>query len=299
MGLDAPVRAPRTSAPIDLPTDLIIIRDRLRPIDPNRVANLRVSMAENGFIGSITVRPLGESGKFRIVVGAHRLTAWREEGQRSIPCQIRVLTDDEALQIEIDENLVRDDCSPLERAEMLSRRFEVWARRFPDRVAASGAGTAPKRGRPGNSVNMTEFTQGAPETMGFAADTAAQLGLSKTTIERAWRTVNGIPADLRRQLHGTPLARNEGLLRQLANVADKAEQAQVAELLIGGKAKAVPEAMALATGRAPIAAAKGQVDRLAEFQALWRRMTASERKGALEWQRDFLPAGWSLSEDQG
>lgn len=298
MGLETSVRPARTSAPVDLPTDLIIIRDRLRPIDPARVANLRVSMGENGFIGSITVRPLGESGKFRLVVGAHRLTAWREQGQRIIPSQIRVLTDDEALQIEIDENLVRDDCSALERAEMMQRRFEVWARRFPDRVVATETGAAPKRGRPEKGVNMTQFLGGAPETMGFAAETAAHVGLSKETVKRAWRIVHGIPADLRRQLHGTPIARNDAILRQLAGVGDRTEQAQVAALLIEGKAKAVPEAMALATGRAPIVPEKGKTDRLADAQALWRRMTASERRGFLDFIAPQLPAGWNLTEEQ-
>jgi ParB family chromosome partitioning protein len=295
--------AARTEAPVNLPVSLIEIRDRMRPIDPNRVETYRVSMRENGFFGSITVRPMpgGESQRFRLVVGAHRLVAWRAEGQLTIPCQVRILTDDEALQIEIDENLIRPDASPLERAEMVARRFEVWARRFPDRVSLDAGGAAPKRGRPEKGLNLSQFTAGAPETMGFAADTAAQIGLSKATIKRAWSVVSGIPPELRAQLHGTPIARNDAALRQLASVADRQEQARVAQVLIRGETRSVSDARALADGQQPIArsAAGGARDRLAEIKAQWRRLSGPEREAFCDWVAPQLPRGWQMIEERG
>jgi len=291
---------PRSSVPVDLPTDLIVIGKRLRPIDPVRVANLQVSMRENRFIGSITVRPLpaGDTGRFKLVVGAHRITAWRNEGGRTIPSQIRILSDDEAEQIEIDENLVRDGLSPLERAEMVARRFEVWGRRFPDRVAEGDLGAAPKRGRPEKGLNLSQFPGGAAGTMGFAADTAAQIGLSKATIKRAWSVVNGIPADVRRELHGTPIARNESLLRQLASIGDRAEQLRVANVLIEGKTKSVSDAMAIAAGNTPSRPAQTPVDvSVKAFRKVWADATPSARAAILhELAGRSLPKGWIVRE---
>lgn len=289
----------RNSAPIDLPVDSIVVGKRLRALDEARVANYAVSMSENGFFGSILVRPIppNELGvRYELVFGAHRLAAWKRTGHATIPAHVRALTDDEALQIEIDENLVRQDLTPLERAEHLAARYEVWSRRFPDRVDTGKA--APKRGRPGNSVNLTDFTAGAPQTMGFTTDTAAEVGLSKSTVERAFRVMQGVPADLRAKLHGTPLAKNDGLLRQLAALGDKAEQAKVADVLLRGETKNVSDARAIAAGNAPAAKVQTPVDEtLKAFRALWGKASPSARAAILnELAGRSLPKGWSISE---
>lgn len=286
-----------SSAPVDLPISLIVIGKRLRTLNPAKVANLRVSMRENKFFGSITVRSVpGEEGAtiFKLVAGRHRIAAWSAEGNATIPATVRILTDDEALQIEIDENLLAPDLTPLERAEMLLERHAIWARRNPDRIIVQDGEVKPKRGRPGNVDKMSEF----PETMGFAVDTAAELGITRRSVDRAWSTVKGLPPELRAQLHGTPVAKNEGVLRQLAAIGDKAEQAAVAAVLIKGETKSVPDARAIAAGNAPSSKVQTPVDEtLKAFRKLWGKASVSGREAILHelGGAKSLPKGWTVS----
>jgi ParB-like chromosome segregation protein Spo0J len=284
------------SYPVELPVDQIVWRNRKRTVNPTKVENLRVSMRENGWFGAIVVRnvrlPNGMS-ETQGVMGEHRWTAWKAEGGKTIPAEIKALTDDEALQIEIDENLLAPDLTPLERAEMLLERHAVWARRNPDRIIVEDGQVKAKRGRPEKGGNLPQF----PETMGFAADTAGDLGISRDTVKRAWATVNGLPQDLRAQLHGTPVAKNAALLRQLAAIGDKAEQAAVAAVLIKGETKSVPDARAIAAGNAPSSPVQTPVDEtLKAFRKLWGGASVSGREAILhELAGKSLPKGWTVS----
>jgi ParB family chromosome partitioning protein len=291
---------------VEIPTATIHVGPRLRPVDPATVANLQVSIEESRWFGAILVRPLpgggeGES-RYGLVAGAHRLAAMRGLGRPMIAATVRVLTDDEALQIEIDENLVRRGLTALERAEMVAARFAVWSRRFKDRLATDiGGAETPKRGRPKNSVKLTEFLSGAPETMGFAADTAAEVGLSTATVERAFRTINGLPADLRDRLRGTPVAKNDSLLRQLAGMGDKALQAKAAEFLVTGEARTVAEGMAFAAGNTPsrLRPVTPTDETLKAFQKLWKAASPMGRHAILhELAGVKLPAGFIVREDR-
>lgn len=286
---------------VEIPTASIIVGPRLRNVDPAAVENLKVSIEESGWFCSILVRPVaGEEGQamFALVAGAHRLAAMRALGRPMIAAAIRPLTDDEAEQIEIDENLVRRGLTPLERAEMVLARLAVWHRRFPDRVQVSDGAAKLKRGRPSNSANFAEFLAGTPHAMGFAAATAGDIGLAETTIKNALRTVNGLPAPLRAKLHGTWVAKNEGVLRQLASVGDADEQDRVAEQLISGKTKSVSDARAYAAGNTPSKAAQTPVDEtLKAFRKVWADATPSARAAILhDIAGRSLPQGWTLRQ---
>jgi ParB family chromosome partitioning protein len=289
----------RQSQAVDLPVELIDLGPRQRRIDPAKVSNLRVSMRENSFFGAVVVRPYAgpEGTRYQLVGGAHRLTAWREEGGVTIPAHIMALSDDEALQIEIDENLVRSDLTPLERAEAVAARFKVWARRFPERVLVEDGQLKPKKGRPGNGANIAQFQSGAPATMGFAAATAADVGLSERTIKASWATVNGLPAALRAKLAGTWIGKSEGVLRQLAGIPDPGEQAAVVEVLLSGKTTKLHDARAIANGKAPFKAVQTPVDVvLNTFKALWRKASPSARTAILDFlEGERLPRGFQVS----
>jgi hypothetical protein len=177
---------------------------------------------------------------------------------------------------------------------MVMARFSVWRRRFPDRVVQAEDVARPKRGRPSKSENISEFLGGAPQAMGFAAETAAEVGLTDRTIRAALSTVNGLPADLRQQLRGTWIGKTEGVLRQLANIADKAEQRRVAELMIEGGARSVSDAIALAAGNLPVKAAQTPVDEtLKAFRKLWGSASPGARAAILhDLAGRPLPKGW-------
>lgn len=285
--------------PQSLPVALIVMGPRLRPVDPAHVQNMQVAIEESGFLGAILVRPiLGEEGeqRFELVVGAHRLAAMRALGRPTIPAVVRNLTDDEAFHIEIDENLVRRDLTPLERAEMVPARFAVWARRFPDRITHDGP-AKPKRGRPKNSEKFAQFRAGAPEAMGFSAETAADLGLSKRTIEHAWVIANGLAAGVRAKLHGTWIAKNDSVLRQLASLAE-ADKAPVIDILLQGETRSVSDALAKASGVTPSEPKRTPVDEaLKAFKAIWGKASPAAREAILhELAGKPLPRGWTVGQ---
>lgn len=282
---------------VELPISAIVVGRRQRAVDPAAVENLKISIAESGWFGSILVRTLpSEEGDqlYGLVAGAHRLAAMRALGRPTIAATIRSLSDDEAEQIEIDENLVRRGLTPLERAEAVAARFAVWSRRFPERVVQDGGAAKPKRGRPKNSENFSQFAQ----PMGFTSETAAEVGLTKRTIEHAWVTVNGLPEQLRQSLRGTWIAKNEGVLRQLASLGDAEEQAAVAQLLIEGRTKNVSDARAIAAGNEPASKLQTPVDEtLKAFRAIWGKASPSARAAILrELAGKKLPAGFAVTE---
>lgn len=286
-----------------VPLSRIGIRPGRRPIDAAHVANLEVSFQEIGQRTPIGLNlvapddPARDLYTYWLNAGGHRLTAARNLGWADMDA---ILDDDDALTAriaEVDENLLHRGYTALERAQALNARLEAWAARHPERVTAIGTGAAPKRGRPKNSGTAPEFG-GVPAIMGFTAEAAAKSGLSEETVRRDLAVYRGIPASLQGQLAGTAIASNPGALRQLATIGGGEELEKVVAALLDGRAKTVSEARTIASGKPPITSPKGKVDRLADAQALWRRMTASERRGFLDFIAPQLPAGWTLSEDQ-
>ena len=288
--------------------DQIIVADRLRAIDPAAVDMLAVSMAESGLNAPVLVRPLrmdGDDMVFGLVTGGHRYAAAQHLGWTDIECSIRDLTDDQARMVEIDENLIRRGLTPLERADFLDHRLQVWAKLHPGRVAEGGnvenisTFPTPKKGRPANSAKFAEFLENTPPTMGFRHDTAAELGISEKTVRNALLIARGLSADTRAKVSGTKLAKNEGLLRQLAAVPDKGEQLRAAEALIGEKAKSFPDALLLAAGKtpAPPAPPRPADEAVAAFMAIWKKAPPTHQDAilhALSGQR--LPKGWTVTK---
>ena len=90
----------------------ISVGDRLRGIDRKKVELLKESISRIGLINPITV----SNGV--LVAGLHRLTAYKELSIEEIDCN--VIGDDELInkEIEIDENLHRNELTALERGRM-------------------------------------------------------------------------------------------------------------------------------------------------------------------------------------
>lgn len=80
--------------------------------DEDALRELTESIRANGFIGAITVRPVGETWE---IVGGHRRTrAARAAGLTSVPALVRDLSDDDARRFALVDNLAREDLLPWE-----------------------------------------------------------------------------------------------------------------------------------------------------------------------------------------
>lgn len=89
--------------------------------DPAKITELAQSIAAKGVHTPITVRPIPGTNLYMLVVGERRFRASGEAGLKEIPCIVRTLTDEETLDIQIDENLNREGVHPLEEGLAFAR----------------------------------------------------------------------------------------------------------------------------------------------------------------------------------
>jgi ParB/RepB/Spo0J family partition protein len=90
--------------------------------DEAKLAELAASIAESGLKSPLLVRPIfdglnGEHLHYELVAGARRLRAVAKLGWVEVDCLSREMTDEEARETQIVENLQRLDVQPLEEAE--------------------------------------------------------------------------------------------------------------------------------------------------------------------------------------
>jgi ParB/RepB/Spo0J family partition protein len=84
--------------------------------EENSLNELAESIKEHGIIQPITVRKPKDSKKFEIVCGERRFRASKIAGLKSIPVSIKELTDEQAFELQIIENLERKDVHPMDEA---------------------------------------------------------------------------------------------------------------------------------------------------------------------------------------
>jgi ParB/RepB/Spo0J family partition protein len=110
-----------TSATAVQPEYVTLPLDRIRESTTNPrqrfndLDELAASIRTHGLLQPILVRPVRKD--FELVVGARRLRAARLAGLRSIPAQVKPLDDRSAREVQIIENLQRQDVHPLEEAD--------------------------------------------------------------------------------------------------------------------------------------------------------------------------------------
>ncbi|MBK7885509.1 MAG: ParB/RepB/Spo0J family partition protein [Chitinophagaceae bacterium] len=80
------------------------------------------SIKTNGVLQPILVRPKGKG--YMLVCGERRYRATKEAGLTEVPAVIREMTDDEALEAQIIENLQRKDVHPMEEAVAFNSLIE-------------------------------------------------------------------------------------------------------------------------------------------------------------------------------
>ena len=93
--------------------------------DERLIGELAESIAANGVVQPILVRPL-PSGRFQLIAGERRWLASQKAGKATIPAILRQVSDEQAMEITIVENLQRADLNPIEQArayERLGREF--------------------------------------------------------------------------------------------------------------------------------------------------------------------------------
>lgn len=117
-----------TSA-VPAPTRRTIPIDFLVPMSGNPrntvgdVNGLLQSIRTNGFIGALSVRPFG--AQFEVWAGNRRLEAAKQAGLTELPCEVYDLTDVQALELNLTEQINRADLTPMEEGQACRRLVEL------------------------------------------------------------------------------------------------------------------------------------------------------------------------------
>lgn len=193
-----------------LAIDQVVVGPGHRPLGP--LDQLVASMGAQGLINPVTVTP-----GFRLVAGRHRYEAARKLGWGHIPVIVRDLDEVEAILVRIDENLVRNDLTVLERAEALAKRKELY--------------TAAQQG-----------DWGEDRQLGYSATTAQALGVDQRTIQR-YLQIAGLDEEVKASLAGHPLADSVADLTALSRL-DPLHQAEVVSSVLAGEANTARDAIA-------------------------------------------------------
>lgn len=113
-------------------------------VDEEQLAELAASITANGVVQPILVRPLA-NGRFQLIAGERRWRASQLASKKTIPAILRQVSDEQAMEITIVENLQRADLNPMEQArafERLSREFHMTQEQMAQRTGKDRASVA-------------------------------------------------------------------------------------------------------------------------------------------------------------
>ncbi len=121
-------------------SQLVPNRDQPRKVfDDTALRELADSIAKHGLIQPILVRPL-DDGSYQIVAGERRWRASRLAGLEKVPVVIKEMSEGEAAELALIENLQREDLNPVEEAEgyrVLMETYSLTQEQVATRVGKS------------------------------------------------------------------------------------------------------------------------------------------------------------------
>lgn len=246
-----------------IPLALIDAPDRLRPVDPDWVGAVAVSMAEIGLSEPILVRPVGD--RYALVAGMHRLAAAQRLGWETIGASVMPLNELQARLAEIDENLMRRELDALDRAIFLAERKTVWEAMHPQT----------KHGGDRKSQKQRDKNQVANLAWRFSTEASEKLGFSERSVQRAVGLARSLSPEVRALIRGTYIAAHGADLEKLAKLPPE-RQLAAARALAGTPPLTLGQF--LGGDRPEIDAGEKQ---FRAFVTLWGRANAKTRRRML------------------
>lgn len=123
--------------------------------DEEALAALAQSIAENGLLQPIAVRPRKAGPGYTIIAGERRWRAARMAGLEEVPVLVKDVTDEQAAALALIENLQREDLDPIEVAE--------GCRRLIDQYGLTQEQAAQRLGKSRSALTNTLRLLGLPE----------------------------------------------------------------------------------------------------------------------------------------
>ena len=114
-----------------LPLDSLVVPET--PIRINAeigVEELAESVGRDGLLEPLVVRPSKrEAGKYEVVCGLRRFTAAQKAGLKAVPCVVKEMSDVEAMEAMLVENMERENLTDYE----MGRWFKLLMEKYPDK----------------------------------------------------------------------------------------------------------------------------------------------------------------------
>lgn len=99
-------------------------------INIERLNELAESIRQVGLLEPLIVRPVDDG--YEVVVGERRLRASRQAGIEKVPVIIRRYTDDEVVELNLIENIQREDLNAIEKGNCCKELLEKYPSKFPN-----------------------------------------------------------------------------------------------------------------------------------------------------------------------
>jgi ParB family transcriptional regulator, chromosome partitioning protein len=113
-------------------------------VDEAALKELSASIAATGVVQPVLVRPLAED-RFQLIAGERRWLASKMAGKATVPAILRHVSDEQAMEMTIVENLQRTDLNPMEQArayDRLSQHFKMTQEQMAQRTGKDRASVA-------------------------------------------------------------------------------------------------------------------------------------------------------------
>ena len=148
--------------------------------DEEALAALAQSIAENGLLQPIAVRPRKAGPGYTIIAGERRWRAARMAGLEEVPVLVKDVTDEQAAALALIENLQREDLDPIEVAE--------GCRRLIDQYGLTQEQAAQRLGKSRSALTNTLRLLGLPE------DVREQVRTGAISTRHA-KAILGLPSE--------------------------------------------------------------------------------------------------------
>ncbi len=138
--------APDEGKPREIPVDQIERNpfQTRAAVDEGTLKELSASIAATGVVQPVLVRPLADN-RFQLIAGERRWLASKLAGKTTVPAILRHVSDEQAMEITIVENLQRTDLNPMEQArayDRLAHHFKMTQEQMAQRTGKDRASVA-------------------------------------------------------------------------------------------------------------------------------------------------------------
>jgi ParB family chromosome partitioning protein len=137
---------PEEGKPREIPVDQIERNpfQTRTTVDENALRELSASIAATGVVQPVLVRPIANN-RFQLIAGERRWLASKMAGKATVPAILRQVSDEQAMEMTIVENLQRTDLNPMEQArayDRLGHHFKMTQEQMAQRTGKDRASVA-------------------------------------------------------------------------------------------------------------------------------------------------------------